>query len=201
MSDTLSGSMLTDASVTEAKLDTTFSSKVTNAYNQANSAYAQANTALASLQVGQTVTGNLAVTGNLTIGGTVALGGVFESANITSTALSANVNFDILTQPILYLNTSASANSTINFRGNSTVTMDNFLSTGNSVTVTLLVTNGATAYKVNNVQIDGVPFTPKWAGGFAPTIGSTNSVDLYNFTLIKTSSLNYTVLASLQKYA
>ena len=68
-------------------------------------------------------------------------------------------------------------------------------------TAQLLVTNGATAYKVNNVQIDGVPFTPKWAGGFAPTIGSTNSVDLYNFTLIKTSSLNYTVLASLQKYA
>lgn len=198
MSETLNGAMLTDASVAEAKLDSTLSSKISTIYTQANNAYAKANAALASEG---TLTGNLTITTNLTVGGSLIVGESLEQVNVTSTAMGANVNFDILTQPILYLNSSATAHSTVNFRGNSTVTLENFLSTGNSVTATMLVTNGVTAYKVSNVQIDGVTVTPKWAGGLAPTNGNITSVDLYSFTIIKTSSLNYTVLASLQKYA
>ena len=65
MSDTLSGAMLSDGTVTEAKLDSTFSSKVTNAYTQANNAYAKANTTIGP---GSTLAGDLTISGNLTIG-------------------------------------------------------------------------------------------------------------------------------------
>lgn len=198
MSDTLSGETLTDATVSEAKLATAVSNKISNAYTQANNAYSKANAALTSEG---TLSGNLTITTNLVVGGSLIVGESIEQINVTSTAMGANVNFDILTQPILYLNTSATANSTVNFRGNSTVTLENFLSTGNCVTTTMLVTNGLTPYRVSNVQIDGVEFTPKWAGGLAPTNGNSSAIDLYSFTIIKTSSLNYTVLASLQKYA
>jgi hypothetical protein len=198
MSDTLNGSSLSDNSVTESKLITTFTTKVTNAYNSANNAYAKANTAVTN---DGTITGNLTIGTNLAVGGSLIVGETIEQINVSATAMAANLNFDILTQPILYLTSSATANCTVNFRGNSTITLESFMTTGNSITVSLLNTNGATAFKANNVQVDGVPITPKWAGGVVPSIGNASSVDLYSFTIIKTASLNYTILASLQKYA
>lgn len=199
MSDTLNGATLTDATVTEAKLTSTFTTKVTNAYAQANAAYARANTGITS--TGGSVDGNLSVGGNLTVNGSIIIAESFELINVSATAMGANLNFDIITQPTLYLTSSSTANCTVNFRGNSTVTMESFLSTGNSTTVSLMVTNGSTPYKANNVQVDGVPVTAKWAGGSPPSTGNPNSVDLYSFTIIKTASLNYTIFASLQKYA
>lgn len=197
MSDTLNGSTLSDGSVTESKLETAFTTKVTNAYTSANNAYAKANTAVTN---DGTITGNLTIGTNLTVGGSLIVGETLEQINVSATAMGANLNFDILTQPILYLTSSATANCTVNFRGNSTITLESALSTGNSVTVSLLNTNGSTAFKANNVQVDGVPITPKWAGGTPPSIGNAFYVDLYSFTIIKTSSLNYTIFASLQKY-
>jgi len=191
MSDTLDGAMLTDNTVTEAKLDTSVSNKITNAYNRANN----------SLTSEGSLTGNLTIGTNLTVGGALIVGELYEQINVSATAMGANLNFDILAQPILYLTSSATANCTVNFRGNSTITLESTLSTGNSVTVSLLNTNGATAFKANNVQVDGVLITPKWAGGVVPSIGNASSVDLYSFTIIKTASLTYTILASLQKYA
>ena len=197
MSDTLNGSSLSDNSVTESKLETAFSTKVTNAYTSANNAYAKANTAVTN---DGTITGNLTIGTNLTVGGSLIVGETLEQINVSATAMAANLNFDILTQPILYLTSSATANCTVNFRGNSTITLESLMSTGQSITVSLLNTNSATAFKANNVQVDGVPITAKWAGGTPPSIGNAYYVDLYSFTIIKTASLNYTILASLQKY-
>lgn len=71
---------------------------------------------------------------------------------------------------------------------------------GQSMTCTLLFTNGTTAYYINTVQLDGTTVTPKWSGGSAPSAGNASSVDTYTFTLIKTTS-GITVLASLTQYA
>jgi hypothetical protein len=210
MSDTLDGLALTNFSVAETKLANAFTTKVTNAYTSANLAYAKANTGL--LATGGNVTGNLVfTTGRLGLGGqpntllhvqgTTTLQEVIEKINLSATALSANLNFDILNQPILYLTSSATANSTINFRANSTVAVDTLLKTGQAITVSLLVTNGITAYRVLDLQVDGVVQTPKWAGGSAPSSGNPLSVDLYTFTIIKTTTATFTVLASQQKYS
>ena len=79
--------------------------------------------------------------------------------------------------------------------------MENFLSTGQSITSTAMITNGATAYYINAIQIDSITQTVKWAGGSAPTAGNPNSVDLYSITIIKTAPLTYTILGSVQKYS
>ena len=190
--------MLSDGTVTEAKLDSTVSNKVTNAYTQANNAYAKANTAIGP---GGTVAGDLTISGNLTIGGTLSLTESFEAINVSATGMGANVNFDILSQSILYLTSPSTANSTINFRANSTISLESYMNTGNSLTVSMLVTNSGTGNKVNSVQVDSIAVTPKWAGGIAPSSVNPNYIDLYSFTIIKTASLTYTVLASQQKYA
>jgi hypothetical protein len=75
------------------------------------------------------------------------------------------------------------------------------MSTGQSVTVAFLVTQGGTAYYNNVVQVDGSSVTPKWQGGTAPTAGNASSIDVYSYTIIKTGSATFTVLASQTKFA
>jgi hypothetical protein len=53
----------------------------------------------------------------------------------------------------------------------------------------------------NNVfQIDGTTVTPKWQGGSAPTYGNNGAIDVYTYTIIKTASSTYTVLASITPF-
>jgi hypothetical protein len=82
-----------------------------------------------------------------------------------------------------------------------TGTLNSILAVGQSVTCTLLVTNGGTAYYPTTIQIDGSTVTPKWQTGTAPTAGNANSVDVYTFAIVKTANLTYTVLASQVKFA
>jgi hypothetical protein len=67
---------------------------------------------------------------------------------------------------------------------------------GGSITVSLLVTNGSTAYYASAYQIDGNAVTPKWSGGTAPTAGNASSVDLYSFNIVKTADATFTVFSS-----
>lgn len=209
MSDTLDGLALTNYSVTETKLANAFTTKVTNAYTSANLAYAKANTAVVA---NGNVAGNLIISSPYRLGlgvspnttlhvqGASTLESVIEKINVSATALSANLTFDVLNQPILYLTSSATANSTINFRGNSTVTLDGLMRTGQSLTLSLLVTNGSIGYKANVVLVDNILQVTKWAGGSEPASGNPFCVDLYSYTIIKTGNNAFSVFASQQKY-
>ena len=64
-----------------------------------------------------------------------------------------------------------------------------------------LNTNGATPYYNNVLQIDSTPVTPKWANGVAPSAGNASGIDAYTYTIIKTGSAAYTVIANLTKFA
>jgi hypothetical protein len=124
-----------------------------------------------------------------------------ETVTIAATAATGTVNFDVSTQSILYYTSNASANWTLNIRGSSSVTLNSIMATGQSVTVTHLVTQGGTAYYNSALTVDGTSVTPKWSGGSAPSAGNTNSVDVYTYTLIKTGSGSFTVFASQTRYA
>jgi hypothetical protein len=125
-----------------------------------------------------------------------------ETITISATAATGTVAYDVLTQSILYYTTNASANWTLNFRGNSTTTLNSILAVNSGVTITFINTNGATAYYPNAFQIDGTAVSPKWVGGAAPTSGDANALDAYQFTIFKTAATpTYTVLASAVKYA
>ena len=124
-----------------------------------------------------------------------------ETATVSATAATGTINFDTLTQVVLYYTTSASGNFTINFRGSSGTSLDTVMSTGQSLSATFLVTNGATAYYNSAVTIDGNSVTPKWQGGSAPTSGNASSVDSYTYVIVKTGSATFTVLASQTKFA
>ena len=124
-----------------------------------------------------------------------------EVATVSATAATGTINYDVTTQSVVYYTSNASANWTVNFRASSGTSLNTALATGQSITVAFLVTNGATAYYNNVVQIDGSAVTPKWQGGTAPTSGNASSIDIYTYTIIKTASATYTVFASQTKFA
>jgi len=124
-----------------------------------------------------------------------------ETITVSATAATGTVNFDINTQAILYYTTNASANFTLNVRASSTVSLNTYMATGESVTIVFMNTNGATAYYPTVYQIDGSAVTPKWVSGVAPAAGNASAIDSYTVTIIKTGSAAFTVLASQIKYA
>jgi len=126
---------------------------------------------------------------------------ILETATVSATAATGTINYDATTQSVLYYTTNASGNFTVNFRGSSGTSLDTIMSTGESLSATFLVTNGATAYYNSAVQVDGSSVTPKWQGGTAPTSGNASSIDSYTYVIIKTGSATFTVLASVTKFA
>jgi len=127
----------------------------------------------------------------------IVLNDAAEVATVSATAATGTIAYDITTQSVLYYTSNASANWTVNFRGSSGTSLDTLMTTGQSMTVAFLVTQGATAYYNSAVQIDGTTsgVTTRWLGG-APTAGNASGIDSYRYLIIKTGSATFTVLAS-----
>ena len=120
-----------------------------------------------------------------------------ETTTINASAAGATVNFDVLTSPVLYYTANCSSNITLNFRGSSTRTLDSVMSTGQSMSVVLVNTQlSANTYYPTAQQVDGFGRTAYWQGGSTPTTGNAASLDVYGYTIIKTASNTFTILAS-----
>ena len=127
--------------------------------------------------------------------------GALENANVVASAATGTINIDAITSTVWYYTSNASANFTLNVRGNSGTSLNTLLTTGQAITVVFLNTNGSTAYYANAFTIDGTSVSPKWQTGTAPTGGNASAIDVYSYTILKTASATYTVLASQTKFA
>lgn len=168
----------------------------------ANSVTFNSVTANLTATTGTITTGTVAnlASGNATLTGG-AMKSLLETMNVSATAATGNINLNLADNNVVYYTTNASGNFTINLRGNSSVTANTLLTTGQSITAVFLCTNGASAYYNSAVQVDGVGITPKWQGGTAPSSGNASSIDAYSYTLIKTGSGTYTVLGAQTRFA
>ena len=125
-----------------------------------------------------------------------------EKWNVAASAATGTISVDLKTAGAWYYTSDATANWTLNFRGDSGATLDSLVGVGESVTVAFLATQGGTAYYASAFQVDGSSVTPIWSGGSAPSAGNVNSVDAYIFTIIKTAATpTYEVIASLTQFA
>jgi hypothetical protein len=135
-------------------------------------------------------------TGAVTFNGTGKIQAVKEKVTVTAVASTGSINYDFLTQAVLYHTTVATGNFTINLRGSSSTTLNNMLSVGESLTGAFLNTN--TTFYISTITIDGssTNVTIEYQGGAAPTAGNAG-IDVYSFTAIKTATTPaYTILAS-----
>jgi hypothetical protein len=124
-----------------------------------------------------------------------------ETVVLVGTGAATTVDIDTLTGSVEVITANATANWTTNVRGSSTTTLNSTMAVGEQISVVLVSPNGATAYYPTAFTIDGSAVTPKWLGGTAPSSGNINSTDVYVYTIIKTASATYTVLASQNKFA
>jgi hypothetical protein len=120
-----------------------------------------------------------------------------ENWNIVASAATGTINLDVNTASIWYYTSNATANHTINVRGDGSTTLSSLLAVGDSITVVWANTNGTTAYYPSAFQVDGSSVTPKWQGGTAPTAGNASAIDVYSYVIVKTAATpTYTVFAS-----
>lgn len=126
---------------------------------------------------------------------------ITERANIVAAAATGTINLDATTASVWWYTSNNSANWTINVRGSSGTTLNTLMATGDILTVAFISPNGSSAFYPNTFQIDGTTITPLWQGGVAPTGGDLNATTAYTYSILKTGSAAYTVLASQVKFA
>ena len=144
-----------------------------------------------------TTTGALKVGGGVGIGGNLHVSGniVQQSAyyetysNVTNSGGNLTCNF--VNGSTFYA--TLTANVTVNFT--------NVVATAGRVTgATLIVDQGATAYRVANIQINsGGVQTVKYAGG-TPNTGTASNTDVMSFSLISLDGTNWRVLGQISNY-
>lgn len=185
-------------------LNTTFNSNVTanivtanifsgNLYGTANVAVV-AGTVTTNAQPNITSLGTLA---NLNVAGTGNVQQIKEKVNVSASPATGTINYDLLNGAIVFQTANATGNFTLNFRGNSTTTLNSIVNSNESITCTFVNLNSSPAYVPTSITIDGAAVTPRWAGTTGlPPAGTINGRDVYNFNIIKTAANTYTVLAT-----
>jgi hypothetical protein len=151
----------------------------------------------ASIDLNITPKGN----GRATFNGQGKIQSVAEKVTNAAIAATGTVAYDVLTQAVLNYTTDAGANWTLNVRGDGSTSLDSIMDTGESVTIAHIVKQGSTPYYNSAFQIDGSSVTPEYQGGSAPTAGNASSLDVYTYTIIKTGSSTFTVLAAQTQFA
>jgi hypothetical protein len=140
-------------------------------------------------------------TGNLSVSGTTSIFEALENVAIIG-AQTGTYNFDLLDGSIQYSTANATANITLNFRGNSTTLANAVIGNAKAITSTYLMTTGTTPYTITAVAVDSSLALPvKWVGGTTP-IPIANNVTAYTYTVVKTSTTpTYTIFGSATRYA
>jgi hypothetical protein len=147
---------------------------------------------------GATGNGSNTVTlGNDSIVSTYLKGGVLASfKQVSETITTINATASIMTYNFsdgnIWYHATASNNFTANFT--------NLPTTNNrTITTNIVISQGATGYSPNVVQIAGVTQSVKWAGGTYSV--STNKVDIVGFTFIRSSSTWIQVLGQISSFS
>ena len=124
-----------------------------------------------------------------------------ETITTVATDPPAAVEVDVLTSSILIYTDTATADWTLNVRGNASTTLDSIMATGEQISVVFEAPIGATAYEQTTFTIDGsAPASIQYLGGTTP-VGNINSTDVYVYTIRKTAAATFTVIASQNKFA
>jgi hypothetical protein len=136
------------------------------------------------------ISGGTGIAGNLYVGGNISQQGAYYETygNVSNTGGNLTCNFNL--GSVFY--STLTANVTANFT--------NVNAIANTVTgATIIVDQGATAYRVANVQINGVNQTVKWVGATVGA-GTASNTDIMSFSLIYLGGTTYRVLGQISNY-
>ena len=122
-----------------------------------------------------------------------------EDCNIVANKLSAGTNIDLANGMVHYYSTNETTTATPNIRWNSSYSLNNKMSTGEAVTVTIVYKpNNAGYYAALNVDSSGV--TEEWNGGSAPSSANAGGYDILTHTLFKVADASFLCFSNVQNY-
>jgi hypothetical protein len=133
----------------------------------------------------------ISIAGNLSVAGNVVQQSAYYETYSNVTNSGGNLTCNFVNSATFYA--TLTANVTVNFT--------NVVATAGRVTgATLIVDQGATAYRVANIQINsGGVQTIKYAGG-TPNTGTASNTDVMSFSLISLDGTNWRVLGQISNY-
>lgn len=134
--------------------------------------------------------------------GTTYVEEIKEKVTLSAFRVQSTINFDLRTQSVLFFTLSSQGNWIVNFRGDSTTSLNSIMSAGQSFTCVAIVSTGTTVYYNSAVQIDGVTYVPLYLNGLTPqaVVSNSNSIQNYAYTIIKRGNAVFNVLASVNEY-
>jgi len=186
--------VIRDASDGIIKFFKDITSKPTNTADLTGAAYSDIRTAgITSTTIN--ASGLITAPGGLTASGAVSLSGTVDiqemREQIVDVTLASNVGtLDWTAGNIYYVAAAPSGNMTFNATN---VPADS----SKALTINVLVTQGSTGYIPTTFQIAGTSQPIRWAAGTAPTAtSSAGKLDIFTFTLLRTSAGAWIVLGS-----
>ena len=124
------------------------------------------------------------------------IGMLRESFNTVANKLSAAPNIDVYQGMVHYFTTTETTTATPNLRYTASQSLNNSMSAGDAITVTI-ITNAAAAGYSANWTIDGSAVTEEWVGGSAPSSGGSNGYDIYTANILKIADADWKVFINL----
>lgn len=125
--------------------------------------------------------------------------GIKESGTIAALGANGTINFDFLTQSILYYTANATGNWVLNVRGDGSNTLDSLLSVGQFITLTHMVTMGTSLFNLSSVQVDGSAVSTYWPNG-ASASGYASAINIYSIVIAKTGAGAFKALVSMTPF-
>jgi hypothetical protein len=150
----------------------------------------------------QVLANGVDVTGVGTFKSGLDLDGILkEQVSIAATNLSNQPNINLDNGMIHHFTGIETTTATPNIMSTTGINTD--VKIGEAISVTVVTTAAAAGYAAT-VHIDGVTVgtnggTLNWTGGSAPSDGGSSGVDIYAYTIMKTASATYTVIATQTK--
>jgi len=158
---------------------------------------------VALLQFTQTWTGRQYLQGSTSNYGALIRSALEVNSYSASGASGTTVLYTLNNPLIFFYAGNSTGNWGVDIRGSVSISLNTAMATNNVLTIVFLANQGSTAYYPTSFAIEGTTagVSLKWLGGSAPTSGNANSIDAYTYTIIKTASNTYTVLASQSRFA
>ena len=122
----------------------------------------------------------------LTEGNPIKIISTIEDIDLNSASVaSGTINYDVIGRNVNHFaQGDATSDVVLNVRGDASTTFANHCAGGESVTISFIMKNGATARKVTSLQIDGTGHTIQYANATTPT-PPANQKFIYTFTIIR----------------
>ena len=127
---------------------------------------------------------------------------VAETVNVVTSGISGTYDIHLANSSVYYFVSNTSGTVTFNFRANTQNTLDSIISTGQTASAVIALKQGSTRYRVY-ATVDGTTQTTYWLGNTQPQQQTSQgqSIDSFNFTIIKIAANSYTIMAANSTYA